>query len=275
MRFILQLTLCCLLAGSAMAQRGGYGGGGGRGAGMGGGVGRGGGMGVGVGRGGGFSGGFYTGSRGGVRGYGGYGYGGYGGYGRGYYGGYRGYGGGYYRGYRSSYYRGYGYRGRGYSNFYYGGYYGGYWPYFAYAYWPDFYDYYPYASYPYYGYDGYAGYQPSSNVTVVYPAQYTAAASTPVYTDRARPVTREYDQYGQEVRPSAGGAAANGSPIYLIAFKDHIIRAAASYSVDGRTLHYVTLEHEERQVPLDTVDRDLSMRLNRERNVPFTLPAAQ
>jgi CO dehydrogenase/acetyl-CoA synthase gamma subunit (corrinoid Fe-S protein) len=89
--------------------------------------------------------------------------------------------------------------------------------------------------------------------------------------DRARPVTREYDQFGQEIRPPA--AAGAGSPVYLIAFNDHVIRAAVSYFVDGRTLHYVTLEREERQVPIDTVDRALSLQLNRERQVPFQLPA--
>jgi len=71
------------------------------------------------------------------------------------------------------------------------------------------------------------------------------------------------------VQPSA---AANSSPIYLIATKDQAIRAAAWYWVDGRTLHYVTLQHEEKQVPLDTVDRDLSLQLNRERRVAFQLP---
>jgi hypothetical protein len=42
--------------------------------------------------------------------------------------------------------------------------------------------------------------------------------------------------------------------------------------VNGNTLHYVTLEHLEKQAPLDSVDRALSDRLNRERRVPFTLP---
>ena len=57
-----------------------------------------------------------------------------------------------------------------------------------------------------------------------------------------------------------------------MAFKDHAISAAAAYWVDVRTLHYVTLQHEEKQAPLDTVDRDFSMQLNRERHVPFQLP---
>jgi hypothetical protein len=101
---------------------------------------------------------------------------------------------------------------------------------------------------------------------VVYPSQ---AQSAPGYEERPSPVIREYDEYGQETRRSGGSAA---SPIYLVAFQDHVIRAAAAYWVDGRTLHYVTLQHEEKQAPLDTVDRDLTMQLNRERHVQFQLP---
>lgn len=104
-------------------------------------------------------------------------------------------------------------------------------------------------------------------MTVIYPAPAQAAPSTG-YAERANPVVGEYDQYGQEIKPSGGGA-----PIYLLAFTDHTIRAAAAYWVDGKTLHYVTLEKEQKQAPLDTVDRDLSLQLNRERRVPFSLPA--
>lgn len=199
---------------------------------------------------------------GGYRGGGGY-YGG-GGYVGGAY-----HGGGYYGGYRGGYY--------GHGGYYYGHgccYYGG-------AYWPYYWPYYwgvgvGYASYPYYdpyyypyGYsnpNGYASYQTSPNVTVVYPQ-----TAQPAQTQTATPITREYDQYGQEVRPG-GASAASGSPVYLIAFNDRSIRAATAYWVDGRTLHYVTLEHQETQVPLDSVDRSLSLQLNRERNVPFQLP---
>jgi len=246
MKFLLQLTLCALLAnGVAMAQRGGGGGHGGGGGGSHGGGGMGGG---GFRGGGGFSG-------GGFRGGGGYAGGGFrGGYGGGgFRGGYGGYGYGFNRGYG---YRGYGY-GWGYPYWGLGfglGYgYGGY----PYDYYP--YDYYgsPYASYGY-------GYNTSPNVQVIYPPQ-TAGAT---YVQRATPVTHTYDEYGQEV----GSSASNGSPIYLIAFQDHTIRAAASYWVDGRTLHYVTLEHEEKQVPLDSVDRGLSTQLNGERHVQFRLP---
>jgi hypothetical protein len=89
--------------------------------------------------------------------------------------------------------------------------------------------------------------------------------------DRASSGTGGYDQYGQEMRQ--GGATGGGSsPIYLFAFQDHTIRAAASYWLDGQTLHYVTLQHEERQASLDSVDRPLTLQLNRERRTPVQLP---
>jgi hypothetical protein len=126
---------------------------------------------------------------------------------------------------------------------------------------PSYYDSYPYTySYPVY--------QPSPNVTVVYPAQAPAAPAT-VYVERARPVSHEYDEYGQEIKPASNGTA----PIYLVAFQDHSIRAAEAYWVDGRTLYYVTPQHEQKQALLGTVDREFSLQLNRERRVPFQLPA--
>jgi hypothetical protein len=153
--------------------------------------------------------------------------------------------------------------------FYGGGYYGGgYYPSlgYGYGYGPEYYDYvYPYPNYVSSGYSYPANY--SSPVNIVYPQQ---QAPTVVYVDRAHPVSHEYDQYGQEVNP--GAASPSSSPIYLIAFKDHEIRAATSYRVDGRTLHYMTLQNENRQAPLDSVDRDLTMQLNRERRVQLSLP---
>jgi hypothetical protein len=163
---------------------------------------------------------------------------------------------------------GYGFRGgSGYHSYGYGGYYGGfysgYWPTwnFGYSYGPGYYDYSPYAYYPY-------SYDPSPNVTVIYPAP-TQPASGTANVERANPGIPQYDEYAQPIRPASGGAA----PVYLVAFKDHVIRAAEAFWVDGQMLHYVTLEHQEKQAPLDTVDRDFSLQLNRERHVPFSLPA--
>jgi hypothetical protein len=64
-------------------------------------------------------------------------------------------------------------------------------------------------------------------------------------------------------------------PYFLIAMKDTTIYAASAYWIDGNTLNYVTIQGNENQVSLDLVDRDLSKRLNRDRNVAFGLPAAQ
>lgn len=91
----------------------------------------------------------------------------------------------------------------------------------------------------------------------------------PPLVGNGQPIMRQYDEFGQELWPPAAVA---GSPIYLIAFKDRVIRPAESYWLNGQTLHYVTLEHAEKTVPLDTVDRDLSAQLNRERRVQFQLP---
>lgn len=199
-----------------------------------------------------YGGGVGGGMRGGYRG-GGYvggsrGYGRYGGY---RYGGYR----GYYRGYRG-YYRGY-----------YVPYWGWGWPYsdfdFNLGYWPG---YEPYYADPY-PYASDVGYQSSPNVTVIYPPD-----QSPVYAAIARSVVRESDQSAQEVRRDTASSSPT-PPIYLIAFNDRVIRPAVAYWVDGRTLHYVTLDHQEMQCSLDTLDRALSLELNRQRRVPFQLPA--
>ncbi|HYW43154.1 MAG TPA: hypothetical protein VE959_09875 [Bryobacteraceae bacterium] len=233
MRVLSQIALCVLLAGSAMAQRG-MGGGGGMRGGGGGGFRGGGGIGIG---GGGFRGGVgYGGFRGGL-GFGGVGFGGF---------------------------RGGFYGNRG----FYGGLYGGYWPYYSYYPWWGYGYGYGYGYGPEYYDSAYAGYY-NSPVAVVYPQQEQAQPTTTVYVERAHPMMHEYDQYGQEIRPQASPAS---SPLYLIAFKDHSIQAAASYRVDGRTLHYVTLQHEEKQASLDALDRDFTQQLNRERGVQFSLP---
>jgi len=268
---VLGLVLCgCLTVGVGMAQRGG---GGMRGGGMGGGM-RGGGFGGGMGmRGGGFGGGGFGG--GGFRG-GGFGGGGFRGGGFGFRGGNFGFKGGFNRfgfgrfGFRNNVWPWWGV-GVGFWPGWGGGW-GGY-PYdygydASYAY-PANYSY-PAASYP-----AYPAYAPSAapaqsapNITVIYPPQASAGSTT---------VIREYDEFGQEIpRGSAAAAAAtgnssSGAPIYLIALKDHTIRAVTAYWVDGPTLHIVTMDHQERQVPLDTVDRAMCEQLNRERHVQFSL----
>ena len=61
-------------------------------------------------------------------------------------------------------------------------------------------------------------------------------------------------------------------PLYLIAFKDGIIRAARAYWTEDDTLHFVSMDGELKRESLSSVDRALSERLNHERHVGFTLP---
>jgi hypothetical protein len=209
-----------------------------------------------MGGGGGFRGG--GGMGGGFRG-GGFGGGGFGGGFRGGFGGYGGYGRGFYGGYGLGW--GYGLGSYGY-------------PYGLDSYYPYYDPYYGYPSSPYPAYN-----YTSPSVTLVYPPAQQAQSATS--TAPVQPVIRNYDQYGQEVKPgttpprpsvSSSSSTSTSSPIYLIATKDQVIRAAAAYWVDGNTLHYFTLQREEKQIPLDSVDRAFSQQLNRERNVQFQLP---
>ena len=81
----------------------------------------------------------------------------------------------------------------------------------------------------------------------------------------ARASIREYPE-------NSSAAPTYEAPIYLIALRDGSIRAATAYWVEGNTLHYVTLQHERKQISLDDVDRGFSERLNQERRVDFRLP---
>jgi hypothetical protein len=167
-------------------------------------------------------------------------------------GGFRGYGGGF-RGYGGLRYGVYG-RNR----FYFGAGYG-YWPWW---YSSPYYDYgYPDYSYPDSNYD--YGDQPPIVVYPPDPPPGTAYAPPP-------PVRPEMHEY-LETPPSQGQDYER--PIYLIAFKGQDnIRAAEAYWIEGNTLHYVNLQHEQKQTPLDSVDRAFSERLNRGRRVDFRLP---
>jgi hypothetical protein len=75
---------------------------------------------------------------------------------------------------------------------------------------------------------------------------------------------------------AAAKAAAEGStadvPIYSIAFKDRSIVSAIAYWTDALMLHYITPQGAHVQVRLDLVDWDLSMRINRAKNLDFRLP---
>jgi hypothetical protein len=54
--------------------------------------------------------------------------------------------------------------------------------------------------------------------------------------------------------------------------KNNNILAAFTYWTEKGDLHYVNLDHQMKQIPLSSIDRELTDRLNRERNLNVRLP---
>jgi hypothetical protein len=126
-----------------------------------------------------------------------------------------------------------------------------------------------------YGYGGYydpfydSGYYRSADPDGSNPLVYPASAPSVTLAQTVHPVIHEYTQpedYG--VSPERE----SGPILYLIAFRDNTIRAAMTYWVEDGALHYLDKDHQQKQAPLSTIDRDLSAQLNRERHVPFNIP---
>ena len=105
-----------------------------------------------------------------------------------------------------------------------------------------------------------------AQVTVVYPPS-PAPTSTVLVIGPERPVPRTAE-FREEFSPV-------DRITYLIAFKDSVIRVADQYWVDGKTIYFLTTDHQRMTAPVDRVDRALSKLLNSERNVAFYLPPEQ
>lgn len=133
-----------------------------------------------------------------------------------------------------------------------------------------------------YGYPGY-GYgdvpadgsqqQPAPNVTVIYPPAPAPVIVSPYTGDSSQAPVRPhmYEMPGPQQDDTS--AAPPEATHYLIAFKDHTIYSATNYWVDGDTLHYFTSGNTHNQVSLSLVDRDLTLRLNKESGNDISLPA--
>lgn len=158
----------------------------------------------------------------------------------------------------------------------------------------------PYAVPVYYGDPyGYGYAQQSPNVTVVVPQQpapsvvinhnYTPETANPVmrdYSNSNLPESgglRVYDgskpspkEPAQAPVPEAKSKVASDQPtIYLIALKDSTIRQAIGYWIEDETFNYVTPQGTINRVSLDNLDKELSERLNAERNLEFDLNSAR
>ena len=139
------------------------------------------------------------------------------------------------------------------------------------SYWPWLYSYPGFWDSSYYDpgyYSNETSYQSAPNITVVYAAPPPEPVSPIVIALTAHPVIHEYRQPEDYGLPSEH---ANQPILYLIAFNDHVIRAATTYWIENDELRYLDTDHKQREAPLSSVDRDFSTQLNRERRVPFTL----
>lgn len=179
-------------------------------------------------------------------------------------------GGGYSSG---AYYGGFrGYRGRFYSpnRFGYGlraGYwrYGAFYPYYMYPYYNYAYYGYPYYAYSYYGYPYYA--YPSYSYSGPNSPYYDSATAAPVVIYQSPPSVTVY------ATPQPPETQAGVKTIYLIKLKgqDNVCAAQAYWFTD-RALHFITLGGETKQAPISSIDRDLTIQLNRDRLVDFRIP---
>jgi hypothetical protein len=59
---------------------------------------------------------------------------------------------------------------------------------------------------------------------------------------------------------------------YLLAFKDHTVYSAVAYWFDGDTLHYFTPGSTHNQASVSLLDRELTIRLNKELGIDFHMP---
>jgi hypothetical protein len=134
--------------------------------------------------------------------------------------------------------------------------------------------YYPYSSYYPYSYDPY--YYGSSYGAPYYDNGYYDNGycdGNAGYVQQAPPAAPSV--INQNIGTPGGtssGSFYRAADYYLIAFNDHTIRAAVSYTVEGDEIRYTTREHEEKTAPLASVDVRFSEQINRDRRVEFRLP---
>ncbi len=138
-------------------------------------------------------------------------------------------------------------------------------PFFSYPYFPFYGGFYGGGFYDSPPYDNSYAPPAPSNV-VVYAAPPAAGPEYTSYAEPSRPVIVNYN-FG------ATPPAPPGNRIYFsLAFKDGTVTTALAYWVDGNTLHYIDSDGAQHTAPVDSVDRDRSLKLNRDRGIDFGLP---
>jgi hypothetical protein len=143
---------------------------------------------------------------------------------------------------------------RGFRGYYGGSYYPGYYGYYNPFLWDTGWGYGDdgsgYAADQYNDYGGYGSYgapNPSPQVMII-----SNQAPPPVYV-QSPPAVWEAGATTQ--------AKKYEDTLFLLAMNDGTIRAVLAYWVDGTTVHYVTMDHEQKQTPLSSLDHGLTFRL--------------
>jgi hypothetical protein len=87
----------------------------------------------------------------------------------------------------------------------------------------------------------------------------------------AKPVMTEYyaESKPYDHIPDAGQGKLK---VYLIALRDGTLRQAVAFWREDATLHFVLPDHKQSSVAMDQLDREASVRFNRERGLELRLP---
>jgi hypothetical protein len=127
------------------------------------------------------------------------------------------------------------------------------------------------ASLPYFpllpgGWDyDYAPYAPPPNVTIVQPPP------PPVIVQERPPQPLHSEIREYKVAPESTATVAE-PPSFAIALRDGSVHFAMAVTAQDGALLYVDSDGRHERIPLETVDRETTTRLNRERNLTLRLP---
>lgn len=127
------------------------------------------------------------------------------------------------------------------------------------------------AVYPYYAAPVYAPVVPYfGGTTVVVVPGYGSYTNNTYYVDPPAQTVRA-TQVPSETTYTSASPVQSAPRLILLAFQDHSIYAVTDYWVDGDTLYYTTSYGARSQAQLSSLDLSLTVQLNRERGVNFSL----
>ena len=121
---------------------------------------------------------------------------------------------------------------------------------------------------PYYDYPPNYDYPPAPSVVIVQPPPpYMMLPEVP-----AEPARSEIHEYAPATS-TAASTPGNESPVFGIVLKDGSTRSAIAVAAQNQALYYVEPNGRHQRIGLDEIDRDATLKLNRERHLELQLPA--